>query len=176
MKGWGYYMITENQGKAFLQKDFYEIWRCFTQMNELELFIYLNKKLKDYFNNNKDNFSIDEIIENSKDYTSIRRERLIRLWALLEYIENKDQNRLDFSKSIACFWEYPNLIHIEEKKKSEKNNCQIGNLLLGTSFPYNKDWLHYTDYPLMNQLYTQKPPIETRTEKIISTLKEFLNS
>lgn len=161
--GWGYRMLKKSEEKRIHRhQNFNETWKVFNKHNKDEIFKYLNGQLKLILMKQIFKDINLEIIYN--DTQQLSHDNRVRLWAILEFLNTKEE--LNFNNSICLFWEYPNLVKKEEIP-SEKNNYEIGNLLLGTSYPNNKSgWISFDQYPLMKTLY------ETRTQTTEDDIKE----
>jgi hypothetical protein len=168
--GYGYCMLIEYDGKDFLKPEFSEIWRKFNQNNKDEIVEFFKNKLIDYFQNNIfKSVSLDVKLE---DFNSFGHYEKVRLWALLEFLCNKNKY-LNFSNSISCFWENKQNL----KNKDDDNlDYQTGNLLLGTSYFNNKTgWVHYDKYPLMKSIKDDDTfNVPEQTKKYNEIIRNFL--
>lgn len=169
--GWGYCMLKQNDNFPFLNDHFFEIWNLFNDetQNEESILIFLKSKIQGYFNEKVLKSGEIKIKDIMTDISIVGQYELIQIWLLLEVLF-ADNQQLDFSNSVACFWRYPNLLEVISNTEKSQNNYQIGNLLLGTSYSYRKFWFDYTKYPLMNELD------KIKENKSITITKDFLNS
>jgi len=156
--GCGYCMLINSKKRLFIYKDFYSIWKMFKTLNDFEMMYFLEGNLKKFFKisvlkNHDSEIDFEQMIN---DIRTIGHYERVRLWAILEYL-NVDV-KISYKSSIAQYWEYPNLIKIEEENlKSERNDYSIGNLFVGTSKHNNKSGdLNYSNYPWMKQLYSKR--------------------
>ncbi|WP_354360559.1 DUF262 domain-containing protein [Pedobacter sp. UYP30] len=178
--GWGYCMLVKSEKKQFMHKDFNSFWTIFKTSNEQTILDNLYAKLKCFCLNSvlmKDNEKVefDRLIIDTRNIGHYEK---VLLWSILEYLHTDKE--LLFNGNICQFWEYPNLINIEEKNASSEKNYSIGNLLLGTSYYNNKSgWIEFNKYPLMKELNENREltidEIEVRSKKIKQKLKGILN-
>ena len=172
VRGYGYCMLIEYNGKIFLKPKFSEIWEKFNQNNENEIITFLKNKLVNYFE--KKIFEIASLDIKLEDINSFGHYEKVRLWALLEFLFNDNKNiKLDFSNSISCFWENrQNLKNID----NDNLNYQTGNMLLGTSYFNNKTrWVHYDKYPLMKHIKKDDTlEVSKQTKKYSELISNFL--
>jgi hypothetical protein len=149
VSGYGYCMLVKSDVKLFLLDGFNEVWQHFYQDNGLREFF--NEKIKAFI---KDKIIKDRDLNDLlDDIRLIGHYERVQLWSILEFLYS--ENELNFKDNICQFWEYPNLIKIEED--TEKNNYSIGNLLLGTSYYNNKSgWIDFTKYPKMKLIYKNR--------------------
>lgn len=143
----GYCMLNKSKEKRlFLHYNFVSIWRQFNNYEEEEVIQFLYDQLRVFLNDRilKDN-DLDTVCLDTRKLGHYER---VQIWAILEFLNT--ERELNFKNSICQFWEYPNLRIIVTKSNSEKNNYEIGNLLLGTSYFNNKSgWISFAEYPLM---------------------------
>lgn len=175
--GYGYCMLNESTEHKFLQVGFPEIWKMCFEKPKIEIYTFLKSRLKLLIKNEIfKNEDLEQIIE---DTTKIGHHERVKLWAVLEFLDADEI--LYYQNSICQFWEYPNLIKIDQIQDINSNNYEIGNLLLGTSYFNNKTgWIKFTDYPLMKKLYKNKDSfnleqIKARSLNIKRELQNLLN-
>jgi hypothetical protein len=148
--GKGYCMLNKSsEPRQFIHKNFESIWKKLNNCDEKEvtqfLFNLLKVFLKDKILKDKD---LNSVCQDTRKLGHYER---VQIWAILEFINSKVE--FTFDESICQFWEYPNLRVIVDEKEFEKNNYEIGNLLLGTSYYNNKSgWIDFKSYPLMKDL------------------------
>lgn len=179
VSGWGYCMLVQSTKKIFLNKNFKYNWGKFRTSEEQEVLKIFEGKLREFFDNlvlrYYDNvISFDDLLTDTRIIGSYER---VYLWAILEYLHIGEKEIIIFQKSIAQYWEYPNLIKIvHEDIESDQNDYSIDNLCLGTSYPYNKmGGLLYDSYPLMKSLKGSKESSEKIKDRICSRLKLLKN-
>ncbi len=173
--GYGYCMLCQNEGYLFNSEIFFPVWNLFNSKENFGVIIdFLKDRLREFFNENV--FKIYEYEVNVKKTKEIHRHKLVKIWAILEFL-NAKETTLDFSKNIACYWEWPNLVKIEKNKES----YEFGNLLLGTSYYNNKTGdLLFDKFPLMKELFHKRnnispEEIAANTKKYIELLAEEFN-
>lgn len=180
--GWWYCMLCQNDDYLFNSESFFPIWTLFNSEGSAKVLCdFLKDRLREFFNEKI--FNIEEYQEQIKETKDIHRYKLVQIWAIIEFLNSKEAV-LDFSNSIACFWEFPNLVKIEKNRETqlEKNNYEFGNLLLGTSYFNNKKGdLLFDKFPLMNKLFHKRrnislEEISANTKKYIELLAEEFNS
>lgn len=163
--GRGYCMLVKTEKRFYLHNNFHIICKKFKTSSDADIFDFMQNSLKDFFQNlvlkNNDLKIKFEDLMSGGTLKIGPRER-VWLWAILEFL-NTDQ-KLEFDKSICQFWEYPNLRIIVDETATEKNNYEIGNLLLGTSYYNNKSgWISFAEYPLM-KAFAEKRELTTDAE------------
>jgi hypothetical protein len=168
---------TTSEKRQFLHKDFKLIWEQFNTNEEILVVDFLNQKLKSFIKE-KILKGVD-LLEFCNDTRKISHYERVWLWSILEYLNAEKE--LHFNDSICQFWEYPNLRVIINESMSDKNNFEIGNLLLGTSYYNNKSgWVSFDKYPLMKKLHKSREKIaesdiEIQTQSFKSQLQKLLS-
>ena len=170
--GWqGYFMLVESEMFDFQLYNFNEIWKWF---NYLE-----SSKIKDRFIHLTQHFiktnAIGDILIESifENYNVLDHHPRVWLWALIEFLYSGNSKPIDYSKSIACFWSYPNCKNITDSKEYKNNNFSIENYLLGNSYFNNKSgWIHYDSYFYMKNLKTDSIKDFNVRDKLKSFLTE----
>jgi hypothetical protein len=179
--GWGYCMRKNYNGILYEQKEFLKLWVLFNTKPDIEVIGSMKEELRSLFKTKvlkRTGEDVEKMVANPVQY--IGTSETIRLWAFLEYLLIENKKELDFSKSIACFWEFPNLVQITENRNHQNNNYELGNLKLGWSKKNNRwGWVQYDTYPLMKSLNKEKDltvqDIEAKTKKYKSKINAFLN-
>lgn len=163
--GLGYCMLSKSSEKAFSFKNFNEVWNAFTN-NASEIKNILKKQIISHYN-------FLNSVDSSIDIKSIKHYDLIKLWALLEFLNSKNNFEINYSdsnNSIACFWDKSKVIINE----NVENKYQIGNLKLGVSWYNNKTgWLQFS-FPLMKEINSNEINIEEQTDEYWKKINEFL--
>lgn len=169
--GHGYFMLVESEMFDFQLYNFNEIWNWF---NYLE-----SSKINDKFINLTQHFiktnAIGDILIESvfENHNVLNHHPRVWLWALIEFLYSGNSKPIDYSKSIACFWSYPNCKNITDSKEYKNNDFSIENYLLGNSYFNNKSgWIHYDSYFYMKNLKTDNIKDSNVRDKLKSFLTE----
>ena len=177
--GKGYLMLeNKNELRTHLQNDFFELWKVFKTENHDGIKREFDCRLKKHFSTIIKSKELDENSSILSNY-----ETTIRLWCILEYINNKeigDNIELNFDYQIALYWDTN--LNCLDAKKDEENDFRLGNICPGISWYNNKSGEFWMEgYPLMKEVWHCHCRNDFSTEKIeeqnklyYSLLKKFL--
>ncbi len=175
--GMGYCMLNKSsEPRQFKHYNFESIWKKLNNCDE--------KEVNQFFLNLLQGFLKDKILKDNDinsvclDTRKLGPYERVQIWAILEFLNTEQE--LNFNESICQFWQYPNLRVIVDEMEFEKNNYEIGNLLLGTSYYNNKTgWILFPEsYPLMkvlseNRESTNEDDIKNKTNLYKSQLENL---
>lgn len=171
IKGYGYFMLVESKKIDFQLYNFSQFWRLFNNAD--------SSKIKDEFVNSTRHFikhnaigdkAIDSIFENFNVLDHYPR---VWIWALIEFLYSGKSKPIDYSKSIACYWGFPNCKIINDSNIYQNNNFDIENTMLGYSYKNNKMGdFYYDSYFYMKNLKTNNIKDFNLREKLKSFLTE----
>jgi hypothetical protein len=141
----------------FYSKWFNIFWKTLKE-KPIEIGSYLHVEIREYYNNIKAKEIFDNTyLTRADDFNLEIGQNIIRLWLLLEFLNEKTHVFENFSGVTVSLIYSKNLMKINENKE----NYQLSDFLLGTSYFNKKSGLDY-NFPLMKELWSKQDTITSQ--------------